>query len=345
MSEKRKATWKLALNVVTIIALAVLVYAVRTQIHETINNLARVNAWALPFMLVWEFINYHSYAKMYQEYFMILGERLRYRSLLRVTLELNFVNNVFPSGGVSSFSYFGLRMKDADVPGSKSALVQLAKFITIFVSFQVLLVFGLLCLAIGGRANGLMLLVSGSLVTLLAVLTIGLAFVIGSKRRINEFFTFLTKLVNRLIHMFRPNYPETINVAKARDRFTELHENYMVLKSDIRKFKNPLFWGFIANLTEVLTIYTVYVAFGQFVNPGAVILAYAVANFAGLISLLPGGVGIYEALMTGVLAAAGVPPGLSIPVTIMYRILNMLIQLPPGYYLYNKVLQPKKITR
>ena len=342
MSEKRKATWKLILNIVTIVALVVLVVAVRQQIFDTMNNLQKVNAWALPFMLVWEFINYHSYSKMYQEYFLILGERIRYRSLLRVTLELNFVNNVFPSGGVSSFSYFGLRMKDAGVAGSKSTLVQLAKFITVFISFQILLVFGLFCLALGNRVNGLTLLVSGSLVTLLAVFTLGLAFVIGSKQRINTFFTFLTRLVNRLIHIVRPRYPETINVAKARDQFTELHENYMVLKSDYRKFKNPLFWGFVANLTEVLTIYTVYVAFGQFVNPGAVILAYAVANFAGLVSLLPGGVGVYEALMTGVLAAAGVPPGLSIPVTIMYRILNMLIQLPPGYYLYHQVLHRKQ---
>ncbi|HSX44572.1 MAG TPA: lysylphosphatidylglycerol synthase transmembrane domain-containing protein [Candidatus Saccharimonadales bacterium] len=341
MSEKRKAAWKLILNMVTIVALIVLVYAVRSQIHDTIDNLAKVNAWALPFMLVWQALNYHSYAKMYQQYFRILGERLRYRSLLRVTLELNFVNNVFPSGGVSSFSYFSLRMKDADVPGHKSALVQLAKFITVFISFQILLIFGLLCLAIAGHANGLTLLVSGSLVTLLAVLTLGLGFVIGSKKRINDFFTFVTRLINRLIHVFRRAYPETINIAKAREQFNQLHENYMVLKSDWRQFKGPLFWGFLANLTELLTIYTVYVAFGKWVNPGAVILAYAVANFAGLISILPSGVGIYEALMTAVLAASGISPGVSLPVTIMYRVLNMLIQLPPGYYFYHQVLHPK----
>jgi uncharacterized membrane protein YbhN (UPF0104 family) len=75
------------------------------------------------------------------------------------------------------------------------------------------------------------------------------------------------------------------------------------------------------------------------VNPGAVILAYAVANFAGLISVLPGGVGIYEALMTAVLAAAGVSPGISIPVTVMYRVLNMSIQIIPGYYFYHKAIR------
>ena len=36
-------------------------------------------------------------------------------------------------------------------------------------------------------------------------------------------------------------------------------------------------------------LYLVFVAFGFWVNPGAVILAYAVANFMGLVSILPGG--------------------------------------------------------
>src|SRR5581483_1584045 len=110
-------------------------------------------------------------------------------------------------------------------------------------------------------------------------------------------------------------------------------------KSRWRQLKAPFWWAFLANLTEVLVVYVVYIAFGSFVNIGAVILAYAVANFAGLVSVLPGGVGVYEALMTAVLVAAGVPARLSLPVTVMYRVLNTLLQLPPGYVLYHKTLQ------
>src|SRR5438105_15803577 len=102
----------------------------------------------------------------------------------------------------------------------------------------------------------------------------------------------------------------------------------------------PFFYMLIANATEVAAVYVVYIAFGHLVNVGAVILAYAVANFAGLISVLPAGIGVYEGLMTAVLAATGIPAGLSIPVTIMYRVVNMVIQLTPGYYFYPKALRP-----
>jgi len=43
--------------------------------------------------------------------------------------------------------------------------------------------------------------------------------------------------------------------------------------------------------------------------------------------------------MTAVLASAGVPAAVSLPVTVTYRVLNTLIQLPPGYYLYHKALK------
>jgi uncharacterized protein (TIRG00374 family) len=100
----------------------------------------------------------------------------------------------------------------------------------------------------------------------------------------------------------------------------------------------------MANFTEVAVIYVVYIAFGAYVNIGAVILAYAVANFAGLVSVLPGGVGIYEALMTTVLVTAGVPARISLPVTVTYRVLNTLIQVPIGYVLYNHALHQRPRT-
>jgi uncharacterized protein (TIRG00374 family) len=88
----------------------------------------------------------------------------------------------------------------------------------------------------------------------------------------------------------------------------------------------------------VLAVYVVYLAFGKLVNIGAIILAYAIANFAGLVSVLPGGVGVYEALMTAVLASTGVPARVSIPVTIVYRVVNTILQIPPGAWLYYRAL-------
>lgn len=337
----KKKRWKLILNIVTVAALILLCYLLRDQIMETIDNVTKVNIYALLLILPIQFFNYDAYAHLYQRLFALLGNSVRYKDMFKVSLELNLVNQVFPSGGVSGFSYFSVRMKDFDVTTGKSTLVQTMKFVLLFVSFEILLVVGLIFLALGNQANNLIILVASSLATFLLIATVASAFLIGSEKRINGFFTYITKFLNKAIHIVRPNTPETISVARVQKTFRELHENYVILKSDYRQLIRPLSYALIANASEILTIYVVYVAFGQWVNPGAIILAYAVANFAGLISVLPGGIGVYEAIMTAVLATAGIPASVSIPVTVMYRILNATVQIIPGYYFYHKALAGK----
>ena len=341
-----KRRWKLILNLLTLVALAVLVYFIRDQLLETLKNLKNVNAWVLLLMIPMQLLNYHAQTKMYLDLFRIVGNNLTYKFLFRTSLELNMVNHVFPSGGVTGISYFGLRMRDGEkITAAKATLVQVMKLVLLFLSFEILLIAGLIFLAVGDKANDLMLFVAGSLSTVMVVGTGAVAYIVGSKRRINTFFTTITRILNRLIQIVRPKHPETINIEQARHAFDDMHENYLVFKRHYKELKAPFWWAVLANATEVATIYVVYIAFNEWVNVGAVILAYAVANFAGLVSVLPGGVGVYEALMTGVLSAGGVPARLSLPVTVMYRVINTILQIVPGYYFYHKALKGDKAAK
>jgi putative heme transporter len=334
----KRSKWRLGLTAVTFLALAVLIYGVRKDIGGVIENLGKVNAFALLLIIPLEALNYDVYARMYVRFFRILGEKVRYRDMYKLNLELNFVNHILPSGGISGISYFTVRMRAYGVSGPKSTLSQIMKLLLLYVSFQPLLIIGVFLLALRGHVNNLVMLVAGSIITLLVVGTIGFIYMIESRGRINAFLTTVTKVLNMFLGVFRRN-KETINVAGAQSAFNELHDNYKLLKENWRQLRVPFLYMMIANATEVAAVYVVYIAFGRLVNVGAVILAYAVANFAGLISVLPAGIGVYEGLMTAVLAATGISAGLSIPVTIMYRVLNMGIQLIPGYYLYQKALR------
>lgn len=333
-----RRNWKIIVNVITIIALVVLMYLIRDQIVQTVRNLGKVNFWVVLLIIPLTFLGYHAQAKVYQHLFGLLGNKLHYRFLIRAALELNFVNQVFPSGGVSGISYFGVRLRSEELTATKASLVQILKLLLMFISFEFLLIVGLLLMAVEGQANDLVLLVAGSISTLLVVGTVGFVLIIGSERRIHAAFTGITRLLNRLIHIVRPGHPETISTARAEGIVRDLHHNYKLIESNLRGLRAPFAWSLVVNLAAILSIYCIYVAFGEWVNIGAIILAYSVANFAGLVSVLPGGVGIYEALMTGVLATAGIPPALSLPVTVMFRVISTVIQLPPGYVLYHQTV-------
>jgi putative heme transporter len=331
--------WRGILNIITLLALGVLVYAIHDQITETLRTIKHINYWALLLIIPLQLWNYDSYVRLYRNLFNRLGSKVSYRSLFRVSLELNFINHVFPSGGVSGFSYFGIRMKEYGVRSSAATMVQLLRFFMGYIGFLVLLTIGIVVLAFDGKANNFVLVLATFLASLIVFGSMIVAYVVGDNNRIKSASTFIGKVLNRIIRVVRPHHPETIKLDKLRNGMDEMHRSYIAIQENSDVLKKGVWFGFLTGLTEVLTIYVVYIAFGEWINIGAVILAYAVANFAGLISVLPGGVGIYEALMTATLAAAGIPPALSIPVTVMYRVLGISVQIIPGWILYQKALR------
>lgn len=338
MKNYLRHNWKLVLNIVTFGLLGSAIYLVRADIGHAFDDLFKVNAVALVLMIPLQAINYSAYAHMYEELLDMLGSKQPFRRLYKVALELNFVNHVFPSGGVSGFSFFTARLKPFGVSTAQSTLTQTLRFLLTFASFVILLFVGLFMLALGGSASNMTILITCTLSFLTVFGIVVGIYVVSSKRRIHSFSQALTKYVNRAIHFVRPKHPETINLKRVEKVFSETHENYLLLKEKFPQMRKPFYYAMLANITELATIYSVYIAYGQFVNPGAVIIAYALANFAGMVAVLPGGIGVYEGLMTAVLVSAGVPAGLAISVTIMYRVLNMILSLPVGYYFYHRAL-------
>lgn len=342
---RKRSNWRFYLTIATFVALSLLVFKLRDQIIGVLQNLAHIHSSLLLLMIPLQIANYHFYASLYSELFTTLGAKVHYKPMYRLALELNFVNQILPSAGVSGISYFAIRSKQQGISTGKATLVQFIKMIFLYLSFLPLLMLGLFFLAIKGHANNLVIMVATLLITLVIVGTLLVMYIIGSRTRIRKFLTLLTKILNRIIHLVRPSYPETINISRAQKTFEELHDNYEIFKNNLSSLKKPFLYTLLANATEIATLYIVYLAYGQPVNVGAVILAYAVANFAGLISVLPAGIGIYEILMTTVLVATGIPAELSIPVTITYRVLALFLQLAPGYILYQKALHNNLKTK
>ena len=257
--------------------------------------------------------------------------------MYKIALELNFVNHVFPSGGVSGFSYLTIRLKSSGIPTSKSTLAQILRFALTFLSFIILLLFGMVMLSLGANTSPFVILITSTIIFgTIAGSVIGV-FIISKPSRIKAFVSWLPKALNQVSRFLRHN-KEIISIKKVEATLDDLHNDYVELSKDLNLIKRLLVWALLINITEVLTIYLVYIAFGEWINPGALIIAYAVANFAGLIAILPGGVGVYEGLMTAVLASAGVNKVLALSATVVYRILTMAFFLPIGYFFYHKAI-------
>lgn len=88
------------LNVITFLLLGAAILLVREDIKKAFQDLGRINAIALLLMIPLQLQNYAAYAHLYQEFLRILGNKQPFKLMFKVALEMNFVNHVFPSGGL-----------------------------------------------------------------------------------------------------------------------------------------------------------------------------------------------------------------------------------------------------
>lgn len=84
-------------------------------------------------------------------------------------------------------------------------------------------------------------------------------------------------------------------------------------------------------------------ATGSHPRPSLVLLAYAAAGVVALVPLTPGGLGIVEASLSGLLILAGVPGGTAFVATLAYRLASYWLPLLAGalaYVLFRRRYQP-----
>lgn len=331
---------KLWLNIVTFIALGVIIYAARHDIIAAFEKMRQLNLWVLLLILPMQLLSFYTLARVYKACFVAIGaENISVKQLFPAAIELNFVNHILPSGGVSGFSYLTFRLKELDISTAKSTLAQLARFVSAFATFIALLLVAVLILAFDGKASNLIIFIATTLTLIMAFGMLTLGYVIGSRARIRQFAALLTRIMSKITQLLKKDQPKPAKLSAIEETFNELHTDYLALRTNTPRVKQIIYWALITNLLEVGQIYIAFVAHGAWINPGALIIAYAVATVAGLLAILPGGLGVYEPLMVGVLLSAGVPNDLAVSATLVARVVTLTFTLGLGYALYHKTLR------
>lgn len=330
--------FRLWLNIITFIALGLVIFFAWGDIVSAFQKMATLNIWVMLLIIPAQFFAFFALAKVYYYFFKATGVDLKISKLFAPMMELNFVNHVFPSGGASGFSYLTLRLKPYGVSTAKSTLAQFARFVFTFVAYIIMMIISLFLLSLQGNVNVLVVF-AVTAITFSSLFTSGIViFVVGKESRINGFVDFLTLWLNRMVRMVRRKKHKEISLKDLRNVFLELHEDYTLVRGNLKGMIPVLIWSFLTNLAEAAVLYIAFLAHGAWVNPGAVIIALIVANTLGLVAILPGGIGIYEPLMTAVLLAGGIPGALALSATLVYRVITLLVSLATGYFLYNRAL-------
>lgn len=320
-----------------LVALAIAVMANFGYINQFLKLLRQVRWYVFPLVIAIQGLSYYANAKYYQAFFNIFNYHIKTGRLYRAALAINFVNQVFPSGGVSGATFLA-RELDGDVPGGKATLAQLVRYIFTFVSFLAVLVVGVILLLVGDDLNQVTVRLTLLFLLVIVVVALLLVTVVADRARVEGLVLKLIRPLNALVGRFRRRRRALLTEAAVGRFFDEFYGGYYLLLEEKGHWRRPLLYALAGNVAEVATVYVVFLAFGAAINPGIVIAGYTLANIVSLAAVFTSGLGVFEAAMITAFAALGVPFALAFSVTVVYRVLNLALYLPPGFYFYKQSL-------
>ena len=327
-------TW---LSIITLTLLAVVVVAAWGDIREAFGYLGKVDLWILALIIPVQFVSYFATGEMIFSYLRAKGN-IRELNVLKVTrmaLELNFVNHVFPSGGAAGAVYFSWLLSRHGVSSGRAIMAQIVRFALTFLSFVLLLLVALTVLIIDHSVDRVTILLSLLLAVLAVGATIGGMYLLGSKKRLDAFATWLTRSVNRIIRrVTRGKKRSILKETAITTFFVDIHDDFLAIRRDKKILTKPFLWAILANIMDVVLIYIAFWSFGVQVNPALIFIAFGLASIAGAVVATPGGAGVYELVMVAFLTSAGVPPTTAIAGTLLARVLLMLLTIVFGYAFY-----------
>lgn len=329
------------LNVLTAVIVIILLWALRDELMEAWELLGRVNLWILALIIPLQFLSYFAGGAAVFSYLKQRGQTkgVSVLDMTKMSLELNFVNHILPTGGVSGASYMTWRLSKLGIGYGRATLALVVRFAATFMTYVLLLMVAVLVVTLDNGINRLTIYVSSSLVFGLVFGMLAVWYIIDNERRLEGFSRGAARIVNRFGRSVLRRKKELLSSRRVKKFFHELQDDYRALKKEPRVLIRPLLWGVVFNATEVSLFFFTFLALGELVNPAAILLAMGVAAVVGAFLITPGGAGGYEAMMVLMLTGAGIEGSTVIAGVLLARVILILLTIGSGYIFYHLALR------
>jgi len=245
---------------------------------------------------------------------------------ITASLASNAISRVVPGAGGALGVGVSYRMwtdggADAGSAASAMAATTVMSLATLFALPVVTLVFAL----VGAPTPP-----SLALVALGGAVAFAMMFALGAALLFNDRFLGLTaRLAASVARRFHRSVTAS-NVTNERNRLR------VVLGA---RWPRALAMSIGIWLFDYLSLVAVLVALRASPRPSAVLLAFTGAKILAMIPITPGGIGIVEVGLTGMLSLAGVPAAEALLTTLAYRLVSYWLSLPAGliaWWLYRR---------
>ena len=300
-------------------AIVYLGFSVYADLDKLLSVFGNFNWIWLPIILALSFMNYIFRFFKWHYYLNILKIKLSYKESFLIFLSA-FTMSVTP-GKMGEVLKSYLLKEENGTPVSKSAPIVLAERLTDFVSIVLLCIIGSYVFNYGRTI----------------ILIIGLVFIL------TIIFLSIRSFSLKMIEMLEKINFLKKHIEKIRTAYDSIYQMIKIKPLIIATLISLISWFF-----ECLGFYIVINVFshpsGMEISLLSATFIYAFSTLIGAIAMLPGGVGVTEASLTGLLVFSKIPKDISVASTIMIRLATLWFAVLVGIisvFLFQRITNKK----
>jgi uncharacterized protein (TIRG00374 family) len=274
------------------------------------------------------------YAQLYRRVLAALGAKPRFRLTADVVLASFFASHLTPFGSAAGTR---VNVSTLEADGIEAATTGEAIALTSLMSTLALIVlFGTGFVATAGRHVSQTCLIIAGVAFFLVVVVLAVILELGAHPAIAGR---AGRWAASMARWIRPGIdPE--QAAQTSSRLASLARSALSGRAGLASF------GFAAAdlLFDLLSLDLMFLALRYQPGFGPLAVAYAAANIASAIPVMPGELGVIEVTMVAVIVGFGAPRATAVLAVLGYRIVNYWLPLLPGAVAYLRLRLSKKPT-
>lgn len=333
---KFKLSFRTILSILTFVLLVYVVYTNFGDIKEAISHIGETNIFVLLLLIPEQLFMYFCCGQMFFSYMRAKkdAQKISPWTLMRVSLELNFVNHAVPAGGLGGLGYITWRLKPFGATAGQSSFMYILRYVITICANQLQTIVAIITLLIfstvpaaGAWVIGFTALLSIGIIVAIAIL-IAIA---SSKKRIEWFAKASTNFINWLVKTITFGRKTNILKREVVDKYLgDAHEDLMTARQHKSMLIRPIIWGIVYSFLEIATYWIVAASLGHPEILPQIMIGEAIGSVMG--AIVP--YGLYELGMVGIMASLGVDAGLSALVVLMTRVIVLASTIISGYGFY-----------
>jgi len=302
------------------------------QMEQLVLAVQQADWKAIPGALLFTTVSYGFMSLSFALVSRMFSVRMRLSDLAITGFITNSINHVVTASGVAGYSLRTIMMGRHGVPFGDVMAVSLLHFYLTSLDMLIMLPVGLIYLQKNAQVLpgvALVLAAATVLLALLALLATLLIFLSNFRRMALNAMDKAANIITRRDFQSNLEYFDM-----------SMNRGVGVIKRDPIKLILVMFMTAADWAASVIVLMFCLDAFGPRPDFVVAMTGFVIGIMAGVISLVPGGLGVQEATMTGVLVLLGVPFGQAVLGSVLFRAIFFFLPYLLSLGFYRRLLRP-----